>query len=65
MLGASEAGFNWLVRMFPPFGYLNLSSKIKLKTLYILWKSTAGLDAPDGLHKPTATTKTIAGNTYF
>jgi len=42
--------------MFPPFGYLNLSSKIKLKTLYISLKSTARLDAPAGLDEPVAIT---------
>jgi len=37
-----------LVRMLALFGCLNLSSKIKLNTLYILLKSTGGLDAPVG-----------------
>ena len=38
-----------------PFVCLNLSSKIKLKTLYILLKSTAGLDVTDALDEPAAT----------
>jgi len=42
MLGALEAGFNWLVGM--------------LKTLYISLKSTAGLDAPAELDEPAAIT---------
>ena len=56
MLGASEAGFNWLVGILSPFGCHNLSSKIKLKTLYISLKSTARLDAPAGLDEPVAIT---------
>ena len=56
MVGPSEAGFNWLVGMLSPCGCVNLSSKIKLKTLYTSLKSTAGLDAPAGLDELAATT---------
>jgi len=45
-----------LVGILSTFGCLNLSSKIKLKTLYIPLKSTAELDALAGLDELAATT---------
>jgi len=42
--------------MLPPFGCLNLSSKIKLKILYISLKSTAELDATGALDEPATIT---------